>query len=106
MLNENTPKVKIENKQMIFRQFGAILALSLVFLAFEYKTDEINTMSEIQKSFDNTPKVEIVPLVLHEVPQPPMPLIVIESQLQMSDSDKDQKALDIESNLHQNDSFE
>jgi hypothetical protein len=55
MIAKKFTKTDIENKSLIFRQIGAIIVLSLVFLAFEYKTDEINSMNDVQKWFNNSP---------------------------------------------------
>jgi hypothetical protein len=107
MLKTNSPKVKIESKQIIFRQIGAILALSLVFLAFEYKTDEINTMNEIQQLFDNTSQVEVIPQAAQETPQLPMPSEeMLSTHVQLTDEKNTQNGFDIDASPFNNDSFE
>jgi protein TonB len=78
---KKNPQVNLENKKLIFRQIGAIIVLSLVFFAFEYKTNDINTNGSIQRDFINSP-VEEIPAITAQpkiIPPPPPPVTRIQT---------------------------
>jgi protein TonB len=86
MIAKKLTKTDFENKSLIFRQIGAIIVLSLVFLAFEYKTDEINSMNAVQKCFNNSP-ADNIPLTTKTPPTPPSPTVDFAKPMQLSDLD-------------------
>ena len=66
---KKTPKADIENKKILFREIGLILALAVVLLAFEWKTYD----KQISTLGDNTAAVieeEMIPIT-NETPPPP-----------------------------------
>ena len=66
---KKTPKADLENKKILFREIGLILALAVVFLAFEWKTYD----KQISTLGDNTAAVieeEMIPIT-NETPPPP-----------------------------------
>lgn len=78
---KKNPQVNLENKKLIFRQIGAIIVLSLVFFAFEYKTNDINTNGSIQRDFINSPVEEIPEITAQSkiIPPPPPPVTRIQT---------------------------
>lgn len=78
---KKNPQVNLENKKLIFRQIGAIIVLSLVFFAFEYKTNDINTNGSIQRDFINSPVEEIPEITAQPkiIPPPPPPVTRIQT---------------------------
>ena len=66
---KKTPKADLENKKILFREIGLILALAVVLLAFEWKT----YVKQISTLGDNTAAVieeEMIPIT-NETPPPP-----------------------------------
>ena len=66
---KKTPKADLENKKILFREIGLILALAVVLLAFEWKTYD----KQISTLGDNTAAVieeEMTPIT-NETPPPP-----------------------------------
>ena len=66
---KKTPKADLENKKILFREIGLILALAVVLLAFEWKTYD----KQISTLGDNTAAVieeEMIPIT-NETPPPP-----------------------------------
>ena len=69
---KKSPQQNLESKKLILRQIGAILALALVFFAFEYKNDGVNSMVEVDRWFKSSP-VEEVLITIQPKPLPPPP---------------------------------
>lgn len=68
-----TVKADLENKKMIFREIGLIIALILVFLAFSLKTPE-KQKSDIFAVGDLNVSEEMIPVTVQEAkPQPVAP---------------------------------
>ena len=66
---KKTPKADLENKKILLREIGLILALAVVLLAFEWKTYD----KQISTLGDNTAAVieeEMIPIT-NETPPPP-----------------------------------
>ena len=79
--SKKTAKADLENKRLIFGQIGAILALAMVFLAFEYKSNELMNMGDIQRKIDQT-IIETIPVTIQKpktLPPPPPILVKIET---------------------------
>ncbi len=81
---ESQPKksqqADLENKRLIFWQIGVILSLALVFFAFEYRTEGVMSMRQIDRWIDDAP-IEHVPATTqprHLTPPPPAPPVKIE----------------------------
>ncbi len=75
--SKKTAKADLENKRLIFGQIGAILALAMVFLAFEYKSNELMNMGDIQRKIDQT-IIETIPITIQKPKTlpPPQPIAV------------------------------
>jgi len=79
--SKKTAKADLENKRLIFGQIGAILALAMVFLAFEYKSNELMNMGDIQRKIDQT-IFETIPVTIQKpktLPPPPPVAVKIET---------------------------
>ncbi|MFO7614745.1 MAG: energy transducer TonB [Bacteroidales bacterium] len=69
---KKTPKADLENKKVIYRQIGLILALAVVLFAFEWKTYE-KTISDLgQRQMEEAPE-EMVEITVQETKPPPPP---------------------------------
>jgi protein TonB len=62
----------LENKKFIFREIGLIIALMLVFLAFNLKSHDKATIDLEVRNSDNITE-EIIPITIQEIKQPPPP---------------------------------
>ena len=69
---KKTPKADLENKKTLFFEIGLIVALLVVFAAFEYKDYDKQTIDLAQKAVDDTPE-EIIPITEQKVKPPPPP---------------------------------
>lgn len=69
---KKTPKADLENKKMLFREIGMILALAAIFLAFEYKSYDARTINMEQRVVEDIPE-EIVPITEQAAKPPPPP---------------------------------
>lgn len=90
---KKSPQQDLEGKKLILRQIGAIIALALVFLAFEYKNDGVNTMIEVDRWFKSSPIEEVEITVQPKLlppPPPPQPITKIETI-----DDQDNNASDV-----------
>lgn len=100
MIAKKFTKTDFENKSLIFRQIGAIIVLSLVFLAFEYKTDEINSMTAVQKWFNNSP-VDNIPMMSKTPPAPPEPTVDFVKPMPVSDLETSTHGFEMDANTHE-----
>jgi len=69
---KKTPKADLENKKMLFREIGMILALAAIFLAFEYKSYDARTINMEQRVVEDIPE-EVVPITEQAAKPPPPP---------------------------------
>jgi len=69
---KKTPKADLEKKKAIFFEIGLILALIIVFAAFEYKDYDKQTIDLSQRAVDDIPE-EIIPITEQKVKPPPPP---------------------------------
>ena len=69
---KKTPKADLENKKGYFFEIGLIIALLIVFGAFEYKSYDKNTIDLQQSAVDDTPE-EIIPITEQKLKPPPPP---------------------------------
>jgi protein TonB len=67
---KKSSKADLEGKRTIFVQIGLILALGVVFLAFERKTYDKIEVEIAQRIAEEIPE-EIIPITEHEPPPPP-----------------------------------
>ncbi|OQX78524.1 MAG: energy transducer TonB [Bacteroidetes bacterium 4484_249] len=67
---KKSPKADLESKKIIFTQIGLIIALSVILLAFEWKSYEKTEMDLITRVVDDTPE-EMIEITQHEKPPPP-----------------------------------
>lgn len=72
MEQRKSQRADLESKKVIFRQLGLIVALAVIFLAFEWKTYE-KTLDDLgQREVVDIPE-EIVPITEQKVKPPPPP---------------------------------
>lgn len=76
---------------MIFTQIGLVLALAIVFFAFEYRSYDKRVLNIVERQVEDIPE-EIVPITDHTVkPPPPAPVVqttvlqVVEDDVQVED---------------------
>lgn len=69
---KKTPKADLERKKTIFFEIGLIVALLIVFAAFEYKSYDKQTIDLSQRAVDDIPE-EIIPITEQKVKPPPPP---------------------------------
>lgn len=67
---KKTPQADLERKKTIFTEIGLVITLALILLAFNYKSYDRGSNSEIQVRVDDTPE-EIIPITKQEVKPPP-----------------------------------
>ena len=67
---KKTTQADLENKKIMFREIGLILALALVFFAFEWSTKEKAT-SSIQPEYAAVVETEMIPITRETPPPPP-----------------------------------
>lgn len=92
MKEKKTPKANLENKRTLFTQVGLIIALALVYLAFEVKSYDAIVVEEFQRDavFEEEEMIEITQQEkLPELPPPPpqQPLIFqeVEDDVEVED---------------------
>lgn len=88
---KKSPKADLENKRMIFTQIGLVLALAIVFFAFEYRSYDKRVLNIVERQVEDIPE-EIVPITDQTVkPPPPAPVVqttvlqVVEDDVQVED---------------------
>ncbi|MBK9292132.1 MAG: energy transducer TonB [Bacteroidetes bacterium] len=69
---KKSPKADLENKKILFRQIGLVIALLIVFAAFEYKSYDKRTINLQQRVAEEVPE-EIIPITEQNVKPPPPP---------------------------------
>ncbi len=73
MEQKKSDKANLENKRTIFLEIGFVIALALVFFAFEYKSYDKVEYTNVERVVDDTPE-EIIPITEQKVkPPPPKP---------------------------------
>ncbi len=71
MKTKKSPKANLENKKFIFLQIGFILALTAVFLSFEWKSYEINDFVILKRLGVGEAQIEIIQ-TKQEIKPPPL----------------------------------
>ena len=66
---KKTEKASLENKKLIFLEIGLILALAVVYVAFEWKTEE----QQIVELEDTTQVIEVEEVIATQTETPPPP---------------------------------
>jgi protein TonB len=91
MEQKKSDKANLETKRMVFMEIGFILALALVFVAFEYKSYDKVEYTNVERMVDDTPE-EIIPITEQKVkPPPPKPppqvtiINVVEDDVEVED---------------------
>ena len=69
---KKSPKADLESKKTIFMQIGLIIALAVVFVAFEWKTYEKTVEDMGKREVMDVPE-EIIPITEQKVKPPPPP---------------------------------
>ncbi len=98
---KKNPKISLENKKGLYFQVGLIIALLIVFAAFEWRSYEKVNYNLGQLSLDDLEE-EIIPITKQEVkpppPPPPPPEVIeivedeveIENELEIEDTESDE----------------
>lgn len=88
---KKSPKADLESKRVIFTQIGLVLALAIVFFAFEYKSYDKRVLNIVERAVEDIPE-EIVPITDQTVkPPPPAPVVqttvlqIVEDNVQVED---------------------
>lgn len=88
---KKSPKADLENKRVIFIQIGLVLALAVVFFAFEYKSYDKRTINIVQRVAEDITE-EIIPITEQNVKPPPPPppqqvtvLQIVEDNVEVED---------------------
>ncbi len=94
---KKSSKADLENKRIIFRQIGLVLALAIVFFAFEYKSYDKRTLNLAQRVVEDIPE-EIIPITEQNVkpPPPPPPAQVTVLQVVEDDVEVEDVKIDVE----------
>ncbi len=69
---KKSPKANLENKRLIFSQIGMVIALALVFFAFEYRTYETLSI-KLPMRTASVDDYDMIPITKHKQPEPPAP---------------------------------
>ncbi len=83
---KKTPKADLENKKTIFFEIGLIVALLIVFAAFEYKSYDKITIDLAQSAVEDIPE-EIIPITEQKVKPPPPPPPKAVTQIKIVEDD-------------------
>ncbi len=67
-----TPKADLESKKGLFFELGLVIALAVVFAAFQWKSYDKITVNLMHQAVDNTPE-DIIPITEQKVKPPPPP---------------------------------
>ena len=108
MKAKKNPKVSLERKRILFLQIGFLIALSVVLIAFEWKSYEKGNYNLGNLNLEDLEE-EIIPITRQEVkpppPPPPPPEIIeivkddqeIENEIEIDDTESDEdEVIDIE----------
>ncbi len=91
-------KADLEGRKTYFFEIGLIIALLVVFAAFEYKSYDKQTIDLQQRAVDDTPE-EIIPITEHKPPPPPPPPPKQVTQIKIVEDDvevEDEIEIDVE----------
>ncbi len=81
-----TPKANLERKKGLFFEIGMVVALLVVFTAFQWKSYDKRTVNLMQRQADNVPE-EFVPITEQKVKPPPPPPPKQVTQIKIVDDD-------------------
>ena len=92
---KKTPKANLEAKKVVFIQIGLIVALLIVFAAFEWKSYEKRELELGQREVIDVPE-EIIPITEQKVKPPPPPppktvtvINIVEDDVEIEDDELD-----------------
>lgn len=87
---KKSPKADLETKKAVFMQIGLVVALALVFAAFEWSTSDV-AIGDMQMVEDVAAEEEIIPITRQEEIKPPPPppkvsdvLNIVEDNVELS----------------------
>ncbi|MDP3462804.1 MAG: energy transducer TonB [Bacteroidales bacterium] len=93
METKKSPKADLEDKKVLFTQIGLIIALAIVFLAFEYRSYDALSLDMTQRVAEDIPE-EIIPITEQKFTPPPPPppqqvtvLEIVEDDVEVDDID-------------------
>ncbi|NOX86795.1 MAG: energy transducer TonB [Chlorobi bacterium] len=99
---KKTKKADLESKKSLFFEIGLVIALLVVFGAFQYKSYEKQTINLQQQAVDNTPE-EIIPITEQKVKPPPPPPPKQVTQIEVVDDNVDvDEDIDIDADADEN----
>ena len=102
---KKSPKADLENKRVIFTQIGLVLALAIVFFAFEYRSYDKRTLNVIERVAEDIPE-EIVPITEQNVKPPPPPPPVQTTVLEVVEDDVEVEDVKIDVEVDQQTAIE
>lgn len=85
---KKTPKADLENKKIMFREIGLIIALAVSLLAFEWESAD-QQETTLQANTAVTIEEEMIPITQETPPPPPpsMDIPIVTDELQIVDND-------------------
>lgn len=104
---KKSPKADLENKKTVFMQIGLVVVLSLVLIAFEWTSTDVNVDYSLMEE-DAQVEEEIIPITRQEEvkppPPPPPPAVAdilniveddveLDDELEIMDTEMDQNAM-------------
>ena len=99
---KKTKKADLERKKGLFFEIGLVIALLVVFGAFQYKSYEKQTIQLQQQAADNMPE-EIIPITEQKVKPPPPPPPKQVTQIEVVDDNVDvDEDIDIDADANEN----
>ncbi len=99
---KKTKKADLERKKGLFFEIGLVVALLVVFGAFQYKSYEKQTVELQQQVADNMPE-EIIPITEQKVKPPPPPPPKQVTQIEVVDDDVEvDEDIDIDADADEN----
>jgi protein TonB len=98
---KKSPKADLEDKRILFTQIGLVIALALVFLAFEYRSYDRRVSDMIQRVAEDVPE-EIIPITEQKFTPPPPPPPQQVTVLEIVEDDVEVEDIDIDVDVDQN----
>ena len=97
MKNRKNPEVDLERRRGLFMQIGAVIALALTVVAFEWKTYEATagSLGDLNVTIED----EVIPLTQKNTPPPPPPPPAPPEVITIVDNNVDIPETTLESNL-------
>lgn len=93
---KKSPKVSLEDKKFIYLLIGFVLALSLVYIAFEWTDKEITVYEDVDTDFVFEEELDVIQTAeTPPPPPPPPPAPVVVEVLKVVENDQEVEAVEI-----------